>query len=57
MSTPDLIEFMKKCRKALRESTGKEDESMIFVKENCCEDGPGGAPTEFLDEEDSSMTR
>ena len=32
-------------------------ESLVFVKENCCEDGPGGKAVEFLDEEDSSLTR
>jgi len=30
---------------------------LIIVKENTCEDGPDGSPKEFLDEEDSSLTR
>lgn len=32
-------------------------ESLMFVKENCCEDGQDGKPVEFLDESDSSLTR
>lgn len=32
-------------------------DSLIFVKENVCEDGPDGKAVEFLDEEDSSLTR
>lgn len=62
IATPELIVFLKKCRQALRD-TGLTDEekgayeSLLFVKENCCEDGPDGAPVEFLDIEDSSLTR
>jgi protein N-terminal methyltransferase len=62
MNTPELIAFLKKARLALRD-TGLTDaskgqyESLIFVKENCCEDGPEGKAVEFLDEEDSSLTR
>lgn len=62
MSTPELIAFLKKSRSALRD-TGSSDpakgayESLIFVKENCCEDGPDGKGVEFLDVEDSSLTR
>lgn len=62
MNTPELIAFLKKARQALRD-TGSSDpdnnayESLIFVKENCCEDGPDGKAVEFLDEEDSSLTR
>ncbi|ORY23610.1 AdoMet dependent proline di-methyltransferase-domain-containing protein [Naematelia encephala] len=53
MSTPDLITFFKKAQSALRDNT----ESFVFVKENCCDDAPGGTGQEFLDEEDSSLTR
>jgi hypothetical protein len=35
----------------------KDEESLIIVKENTCEDGPDGTAKEFLDEEDSSLTR
>ena len=62
MATPELIQFLKRCRQSLRD-TGSTDapkgqyESLVFVKENCCEDGPGGKAVEFLDEEDSSLTR
>lgn len=62
MNTPELIAFLKKARLALRD-TGLTDiekgayESLVFVKENCCEDGPDGKAVEFLDEEDSSLTR
>ncbi len=30
---------------------------ILVVKENVCEDGPNGTPSEILDEEDSSLTR
>jgi hypothetical protein len=30
--------------------------AVIIIKENCCED-QNGEPHEFLDEEDSSLTR
>jgi protein N-terminal methyltransferase len=52
ISTPDLIELLKSSKKALR-----DEKSLIFVKENTCEDAPGGKGAEFLDEEDSSLTR
>jgi hypothetical protein len=35
----------------------RDEESLIIVKENTCEDGPDGTAKEFLDEEDSSLTR
>ena len=63
MSTSDLIPFLRRARSCLREtSTSQTSEkgpydSLIFVKENCCEDGADGSPVEFLDEEDSSLTR
>ncbi|OCF32832.1 hypothetical protein I316_05468 [Kwoniella heveanensis BCC8398] len=53
MSHVDLINFLKLSKKALREA----DDAYIFVKENCCDDGPDGVGQEFLDEEDSSLTR
>ncbi|WVF70645.1 hypothetical protein IAT40_005438 [Kwoniella sp. CBS 6097] len=53
MSHADLINFLKLSKKALREA----DDAYIFVKENCCDDGPEGVGQEFLDEEDSSLTR
>ncbi len=52
MSHSDLIAFLKRSRSAMR-----DESSFIFVKENVCEDGPNRAPVEFLDEEDSSLTR
>ncbi|WWC58892.1 uncharacterized protein I303_101437 [Kwoniella dejecticola CBS 10117] len=55
MSHPDLVTFLKTARKALRE--GENGDNYIFVKENCCDDAPGGVGQEFLDEEDSSLTR
>ncbi|WWD17619.1 hypothetical protein CI109_102060 [Kwoniella shandongensis] len=53
MNHPDLVAFLKKAQAALRQS----QDSYIFVKENCCDDAPGGEAQEFLDEEDSSLTR
>lgn len=53
MSHEDLVNFLRKAKKALREG----DDHYIFVKENCCDDAPGGVGQEFLDEEDSSLTR
>lgn len=41
----------------LSAKTMKTDNHIFFVKENCCDDGPGGIPQEFMDEEDSSLTR
>jgi hypothetical protein len=35
----------------------RDEGSLIIVKENTCEDGPDGTAKEFLDEEDSSLTR
>ncbi len=52
LSHSDLTYFLTRARVALR-----EDASLIFVKENVCEDGPGGKAVEYLDEEDSSLTR
>lgn len=43
---------MKRSKAALRDET-----SLIVVKENTCEDNADGTPREFLDEEDSSLTR
>ncbi|WWC86522.1 uncharacterized protein L201_001399 [Kwoniella dendrophila CBS 6074] len=53
MSHDDLIAFLRASRAALRDG----DENFIFVKENCCDDAAGGVGQEFLDEEDSSLTR
>ena len=44
--------FLKRSKAALRDET-----SWIVVKENTCEDNADGTPREFLDEEDSSLTR
>ncbi|WVQ76967.1 hypothetical protein IAR50_006646 [Cryptococcus sp. DSM 104548] len=52
MNHPDLVAFLRRARAALR-----SPDSFIFVKENCCDEGPGGIPQEFMDEEDSSLTR
>jgi hypothetical protein len=43
---------------AVSKKTASNDSlpSLIFVKENVCED-MNGQPREFLDEEDSSLTR
>lgn len=64
MSHNDLVAFLRRARAALRHPSDMEDDAqseygkpMIVVKENCCEDSPQGAPNEFLDEEDSSLTR
>lgn len=53
MTHTDLVAFLRRARKTLREET---TDSYIFVKENVCED-MNGQPREFLDEEDSSLTR
>ncbi|KAL7419230.1 hypothetical protein Q5752_006067 [Cryptotrichosporon argae] len=52
VSHDDLIAFLRRAAVARR-----GPDSLIFVKENVCDDGDGGAPLEFLDEEDSSLTR
>jgi protein N-terminal methyltransferase len=52
ISTPDLVLLLRSSKKALR-----DENSLIFVKENTCENGPRGTGVEFLDEEDSSLTR
>ncbi|WVQ82534.1 hypothetical protein IAT38_004663 [Cryptococcus sp. DSM 104549] len=53
LSHADLVLFLRRAHAALR----KDQESYIFVKENCCDDGPGGIAQEFMDDEDSSLTR
>ncbi|ORX37456.1 AdoMet dependent proline di-methyltransferase-domain-containing protein [Kockovaella imperatae] len=61
LSSPELVAFLKRARASLRPDTRTTSdgsyETMLFVKENVCEDGPGGQATEFLDEQDSSLTR
>jgi protein N-terminal methyltransferase len=66
MTHADLVTFLRRSRAALRGSSTDASmseacdggyDSLIFVKENVCEDGPGGKAVEFLDEEDSSLTR
>lgn len=67
LSTSDLITFLKSAQKSLRQptSTKGENKSLIFVKENVCDDPPrlgnrsqgDGDGVEYLDEEDSSLTR
>lgn len=56
MNHADLVAFLRRAHAALREDD-EDRQSYIFVKENCCDDGPGGIPQEFMDEEDSSLTR
>ena len=51
-SHSELVDFLRRSKAALR-----DEKSLIIVKENTCEDGPDGAAKEFLDEEDSSLTR
>lgn len=51
-SHSELVDFLRRSKAALR-----DEDSLIIVKENTCEDGPDGAAKEFLDEEDSSLTR
>lgn len=59
MTHKDLVSFLKRCKAALRSTLGDEGYAgpVIIVKENVCEDGPNGQPAEFLDPEDSSLTR
>lgn len=65
MSHADLVAFLRRAKAALRVTPKPDmaDEAdayappVIIVKENCCEDGPDGRAAEFLDEEDSSLTR
>lgn len=51
-SHTELVDFLKRSKAALR-----DESSLIVVKENTCEDNKDGTPREFLDEEDSSLTR
>jgi hypothetical protein len=51
-SHSELVSFLQRSKASLR-----DESSLIIVKENTCEDGPNGSPKEFLDEEDSSLTR
>ncbi|KAL1408882.1 hypothetical protein Q8F55_005696 [Vanrija albida] len=57
----DLVAFLRRAKASLRVSDAAADSRygapLIIVKENCCEDGPDGKGNEFLDEEDSSLTR
>jgi protein N-terminal methyltransferase len=51
------VAFLRRAKAALRPHLGEGAAPLIVVKENCCEDGPDGRASEFLDEEDSSLTR
>lgn len=53
LSDPDLVEFFRKSRLALRESP----RSLIVVKENVCSNHSDGSARSSFDEEDSSLTR
>ncbi|WVN89180.1 uncharacterized protein L203_104396 [Cryptococcus depauperatus CBS 7841] len=53
MNHLDLVTFLRHAKAALRDDC----ETFIFVKENCCNDAPGGVAHEFIDEETSSLTR
>lgn len=61
MTHADLVAFLRRAKAALRVPAIDMNEEyaapLIIVKENCCEDGPDGRADEFLDEEDSSLTR
>ncbi|TXT10659.1 hypothetical protein VHUM_02164 [Vanrija humicola] len=63
MTHADLVAFLRRAKASLRVDTDIAEEAspygapLIVVKENCCEDGPDGKANEFLDEEDSSLTR
>ena len=64
MGHDDLVAFFRKSKAALRKSEDISEEpkaggytSLIFVKENVCEDAESGKGNEFLDPEDSSLTR
>lgn len=64
MGHNDLVAFLRRARAALRHPSDMADDDqaeygkpIIVVKENCCEDSLEGGPNEFLDEEDSSLTR
>lgn len=62
MTHDELVSFLKRAKASLRPVPDMADEAtcaagLIIIKENCCEDEPDGGPREFLDEEDSSLTR
>lgn len=61
LSDPQLIAFLKCAHRALRpadsETHPSGSRSVLVVKENVCEDLPGGEAQAILDEEDSSLTR
>lgn len=56
MAHGDLVAFLRRAKAALRPHLGEGAAPLIVVKENCCEDADRRA-SEFLDEEDSSLTR
>jgi hypothetical protein len=65
------VAFLKRCHQSLigasthqvssideeEKETYQDPGGVIVVKENVCEDGPGGVGNSVLDEEDSSLTR
>lgn len=60
LSDPELVDFFKRCKLALRPPISADDErtqSLIIVKENTCFDKPDGSANTVFDEEDSSVTR
>lgn len=56
LSDPELVEFLKRSRKALREGENGT-EGYIILKENICKDTDGEGAGRLFDEDDSSITR
>ncbi|KAH7107491.1 DUF858-domain-containing protein [Auriculariales sp. MPI-PUGE-AT-0066] len=51
-SNQELIALLKRAKLSFR-----DEESLVVVKENCCNDNADGSPCTVFDEEDSSVTR
>jgi protein N-terminal methyltransferase len=56
LSDEQLVEFLKRCRKALREGENGT-EGYIMLKENICKDTDGEGAGQLFDDDDSSITR
>lgn len=57
LSDSELVAFLQRSRRALRQRADGICEGYIIVKENVCKDTDGGGVGRIFDEDDSSITR
>lgn len=57
LSDDELVAFLERSRRALRQSADGTCEGFIVLKENVCKDTDGNGDSRLFDDEDSSITR